>query len=166
MPNAQEFVKVIKENEGIIFKITTVYCRDGDDQKDLYQEIVYQLWRSFDSFRGESKISTWLYRIALNTSISHLNKVKRKGNRVPIDKVVLNIIDQPDTIMEERISLLYEQIRALNTVEKGIVLLHLEGKNYEEIAAITGFTSTNVGTRLARIREKLRSKVKNTAPWN
>jgi len=117
MPNAQEFVKVIKENEGILFRITTIYCRDRDDQKDLYQEIVYQLWRSFDSFRHESKISTWLYRIALNTSISHLNKVKRKGNRISIDKVVLNIIDQPDTVMEERISLLYAQIHALNTIE-------------------------------------------------
>src|SRR5690242_5542062 len=117
MPNAQEFVKVIKENEGILFRITTIYCRDRDDQKDLYQEIVYQLWRSFDSFRHESKISTWLYRIALNTSISHLNKVKRKGDRVSIDKVVLNIIDQPDTVMEERISLLYAQIHALSTVE-------------------------------------------------
>jgi RNA polymerase sigma factor (sigma-70 family) len=159
MPNEQEFITLIKAHEGIIFKITTVYGRDADDQKDLYQEIVYQLWRSFDSFRNEAKISTWMYRVALNTSISHVNKEKRNGTRVSIDKVVLNIFDQPDTVMEERISLLYEQIRMLNDIEKGLVLLHLEGKNYDEIAVITGFSATNVGTRLHRIREKLRSHI-------
>jgi RNA polymerase sigma factor (sigma-70 family) len=160
MPNEHEFVSLIKEHEGIIFKITTVYCRDGDDQKDLYQEIVYQLWRSFDSFRNEAKITTWMYRVALNTSISHVNKEKRKGNRVPIDKVVLNLFDQPDTVMEERMGMLYEQIQALNAIEKGIVLLHLEGKSYDEISVITGFTATNIGTRLHRIKEKLRSQIK------
>lgn len=166
MPNAQEFVRVIKENEGIIFKIASVYCRDGDDQKDLYQEIVYQLWRSFDSFRNESKISTWMYRIALNTSISHLQKAKRRGTAVPIDRVVLDMMDPADTVMEERVSLLYAQIRALSTVEKGIVLLYLEGKSYEEVAAITGFSKTNIGTRLNRIKEKLRSQIKPQELWS
>jgi len=160
MPSESEFIRVIKENEGIIFKISTFYSNTAADQKDLFQEIVYQLWKSFDSFRNESKISTWMYRIALNTSIANLNKARRKGTQVPIDKVVLNIMDQQDTHIEERISVLYEQIKQLSTIEKGIVLLYLEGKNYEEIAAITGFTATNVGTRLGRIREKIKSQLK------
>src|SRR4030095_6033576 len=101
MPNESEFIRVIKENEGIIFKIAILYAADRDDQKDLYQEIVYQLWRSFDSFRSESKISTWIYRIALNTSITHLRKEKRRGPKVDIDETVINRFDPDDTLMEE-----------------------------------------------------------------
>ena len=159
MQKQKEFIKVIKENEGIIFKITLVYSSNEEDQKDLYQEIVYQLWKSFDSFRGDSKISTWLYRIALNTSITYLKKEKRNGNRVSLNSVLLNKMDQIDTIMEERIKVLYAQIKKLNTIEKGVVLLYLEGKNYEEIGMITGFTSSNVGTRLNRIKQKLKEQI-------
>lgn len=160
MQKQQNFIKLIKENEGIIYKITLVYAFNEDDQKDLYQEIVYQLWKSFDSFRGGSKISTWMYRIALNTSITRLKKEKRNGDRVSFDSELLEKIDQIDTIMEDRIKLLYSHIKQLNTVEKGLILLYLEGNNYDEIAAITGFTSSNVGTRLNRIKKKLKSQIK------
>jgi len=160
MQKQQHFVKLIKENEGIIFKITLVYAFNEEDQKDLYQEIVYQLWKSFDSFRGEAKVSTWMYRIALNTSITHLKKEKKKGDRVSIDVVLMNKIDQIDTMLDDRIQILYAHIKKLNSIEKGIVLLYLEGKNYEEIGAITGFTKSNVGTRLNRIKQKLKSQIK------
>lgn len=160
MQKQQSFIKLIKDNEGIIYKITLVYAFNEEDQKDLYQEIVYQLWKSFDSFRGGSKISTWMYRIALNTSITRLKKEKRKGERVSLDSYLLERIDQIDTLMEDRIKLLYSHIKQLNTVEKGVVLLYLEGKNYDEIAAITGFTPSNVGTRLNRIKQKLKSQIK------
>jgi RNA polymerase sigma-70 factor (ECF subfamily) len=152
----KDFIRIIRENEGIIFRITTIYARDEEEQKDLYQEIVYQLWKSFASFRHESKFSTWMYRIALNTSITYLRKERRKGNRVPIDQVVLNRMDHTDTETEERLSRLYAQIGKLNVIDKALILLHLEGKSYDEIAAITGFTAGNVGTRLNRVREKLR----------
>lgn len=160
MQKQQEFIKHIKENEGIIFKITLVYAFNEDDKKDLYQEIVYQLWKSYDSFKGDSKLSTWMYRIALNTAITHLKKEKRKGNSVSMDAVLMSKIEQVDTLMEERIQLLYNKIKKLNTIEKGVILLYLEGKSYEEIAVITGFTATNVGTRLNRIKEKLKSQIK------
>lgn len=159
MQKQKEFIKVIKENEGIIFKITLVYSSNEEDQKDLYQEIVYQLWKSFDSFRGDSKVSTWLYRIALNTSITYLKKEKRNGNRVSLNSVLLNKMDQIDTLMEERIKVLYAQIKKLNIIEKGVILLYLEGKTYEEIGVITGFTSSNVGTRLNRIKQKLKDQI-------
>jgi len=159
MQKQQEFIKLIKENEGIIFKITLVYSFKEEDQKDLYQEIVYQLWKSFDSFRGDSKISTWMYRIALNTSITYMKKEKRKGRSVPIDNVLLARIEQIDTLMEERIKILHNHIKELNTVEKGVILLYLEGKSYDEISSITGFTSSNVGTRLNRIKQKLKSQI-------
>jgi RNA polymerase sigma-70 factor (ECF subfamily) len=160
MPGKQAFIDIIKEHEGLIYKITRVYTNTKEDAQDLYQEIVYQLWKSFDSFRNESKISTWMYRIALNTSIAFLHKEKRKGRQVPVHEMLINRADNSDPFIEERVKALYAAIRELNTVEKGIILLYLEGKTYEEIAGITGFTPTNIGTRLGRIRQKLMNHVK------
>ena len=160
MHTKKEFIQDIKENEGIIYKITRIYSNNTEDQKDLYQEIVYQLWKSYSSFKENSKISTWMYRIALNTAISNLKKEKRKGSKVSIENLLLNQMDQVDSVMEERITLLYAHIKKLSIVERGIILLHLEGKNYDEIAAITGFTNTNIGTRLARIKQKIKSQIK------
>ena len=160
MQDKKEFVRVIQENEALIYKVSKVYTNSREDERDLYQEIVYQLWKSFGSFRNESKLSTWMYRIALNTAISNLNKEKRKGTFLPINEWVLNRIDTDDLFREERFEILYAHIRKLNTVEKGIILLYLEGKSYEEMAAITGFSCTNIGTRLGRIKQKLITQIK------
>jgi RNA polymerase sigma-70 factor (ECF subfamily) len=160
MQNKNEFVRVIQENEALIYKVSKVYTNSREDEQDLYQEIVYQLWKSFGSFRRESKLSTWMYRIALNTAISNLNKEKRKGTFLPISDRVLNRTETDDPVREERFELLYAHIRELSTVEKGIILLYLEGKSYEEMAAITGFTTTNIGTRLGRIKQKLITQIK------
>ena len=160
MHTKKEFIKDIQENEGIIYKVTRIYSNNSEDQKDLYQEIVYQLWKSYSSFKGDSKVSTWMYRVALNTAISHLKKEKRKGHQVDLEKVLRDRIEHVDTIMEERITLLYAHIKNLSIVERGIILLYLEDKNYEEIASITGFSSTNIGTRINRIKQKLKAQVK------
>ncbi|MEF3079622.1 RNA polymerase sigma factor [Winogradskyella poriferorum] len=160
MHTKEDFIQQIKENEGIIYKVARLYTNTIEDQKDVYQEIVYQLWKSYPSFKADSKISTWMYRVALNTAINNLKKEKRKGIRVSMDNFLLNKIDHVDTVMEERITLLYAHIKKLSVVERGIILLYLEGKSYDEIAAITGFTATNVGTRLARIKNKLKSQIK------
>jgi len=162
MRSKKEFVKDIQENEGIIYKVTRIYSNNSEDQKDLYQEIVYQLYKSYPSYKGDSKVSTWMYRVALNTAISHLKKEKRKGHQVDLDKVLRDRIEYIDTVIEERIALLYAHIKNLSIVERGIILLYLEGKNYEEIATITGFTSTNIGTRLNRIKQKLKSQIKTS----
>jgi RNA polymerase sigma factor (sigma-70 family) len=159
MQNKEEFTGIIRENEGLIYKVAKVYTNGREDEQDLYQEIVYQLWKSFGSFRNESKISTWMYRIALNTAIAHLNKEKKKLPYVPIDETLLNKTDPSDNIMNERSAVLFAQIKKLNDIEKGIILLYLEGKTYDEIAGITGFTSSNVGTRLGRIKQKIISQI-------
>ncbi len=160
MSNKQEFIGIIKENEALIYKVARVYTNNKEDEQDLYQEIVYQLWKSFDSFRKEAKISTWMYRIALNTSIAYLHKEKKKGNHIPIHETELNRADTEDAFKEEQVQSLYTVIKELNTIEKAIILLYLEGKTYDEIAGITGFTVTNVGTRLGRIRQKISSQIK------
>ena len=160
MQQKKEFISAIKENEGILFKITSIYCANKEDQKDLYQEIVYQLWKSFPSFRNNSKISTWMYRIALNTSITHLKREKRNGIKLELDQIIEYKIDHKDTLIEDRIKLMYAHIKNLNTIEKGIILLFLEGKSHNEIANITGFSTTNIGTKISRIKEKLKSEIK------
>ena len=162
MQDKTAFVAIIKENEGILYKITRVYTDTIEDQKDLYQEIVYQLWKSFDSFKGNSKISTWMYRIALNTSIASLNKRKKKIQQANLDFELLHVIEEKDTIIEEQLNLLYTTIKQLNVIEKGLILLFLEGKSYEEIALITGFSNSNVGTRLSRIKKKLKTNIVNS----
>ncbi|GAA4277377.1 RNA polymerase sigma factor [Aquimarina mytili] len=159
MSKELEFTRIIREHEGVIFKITTIYTNNHDDQKDLYQEIVYQLWKSYANFRGEAKISTWMYRVALNTAITRLKKEKRRGIQIGIDKIIMQQTQQYDTEFEERLKVLYTHIHGLNELEKGVMLLLLEGKKYEEIAEITGLSPSNVGTRISRIKQKLKSQI-------
>lgn len=151
---------MVRDHEGIIFKISTMYTEHQQDQKDLYQDIVYQLWKSFDSFRNESKRSTWMYRVAMNTAITHYKKDRRKQPTVSIDKVVVNHMDSDNEELEQKIRMLYAHINQLDVLEKGLMLLLLEGKKYEEISEITGLTTSNVGTRISRIKRKLQSKIK------
>lgn len=155
----EEFAKVIKANEGLIYKITTLYTDGKQDRKDLYQEIVYQLWKSFGTFNEKSKLSTWMYRVALNTAIFHLNQSKKRLATIPFELVMDRLTDESDKAEEDRIKLLYEQIQQLNLLEKGIILLYLEGKSHEEIAEIVGISISNVGTKISRIKEKLKSQI-------
>ena len=148
-------------NEGIIYKVTRSYSSTSEDQKDLYQEIIFQLWRSYDKFRNESKKSTWLYRVALNTALTFSQRKKRDLGRELISVELFHKYNQTLEAKDDRIQLLYEHIQRLKPVNRAIMLLHLEGNDYEEIASIMGVTSTNVGTRLNRIRKKLKSQILN-----
>lgn len=166
MQKEEKFVRMIQENERVIFKITSLYTDNQDDQQDLYQDVVYQLWKSFDSFRAESKISTWMYRIALNTALTRLRKKNRIGNAVSIDQVILRETENYDSEFEEKLKLMYAQIKQLNAFEKGLMLLLLEGKKYHEIAEITGLQPGNVGTRISRIKQKVRQQIKKQQHGN
>jgi len=158
MQEENEFTALIKQNEGIIYKITRIYTDNRESQKDLYQEIVFQLWKGFTTFRGDSKISTWMYRISLNTALLHIKKKNKRGHAIPLEHVILKE-ESYDPILEERIKVLYAHIKNLGNLDRGIIFLFLEGKKYEEIALITGLTTSNVGTRVARIKEKLKNQI-------
>lgn len=159
MNKQRDFIKLIRQHEGIIYKISRVYFERDEDQKDLYQEIVYQLWKSFESFNSQSKWSTWMYRVALNTAISTLNRQKKGLRKVTSDHLDQIKLEPFDPIMEERVDWLYKSIQELTVVEKGIILLYLEGKSHEEISNITGFSTTNIGTRISRIKLKLKKQI-------
>ncbi|WP_339627255.1 sigma-70 family RNA polymerase sigma factor [uncultured Maribacter sp.] len=153
------FTNLIREHQALLYKVTSVYTDNKQDQEDLFQEVVYQLWKYFDSFRQDSKITTWMYRVAMNTAITHLKKKKRRPDVLPIAEVLIKQIDSIDEVYEERLRLLYKHLHHLNTLDKGLIFLLLEGKSYNEIAVITGLQSSNVGTRISRIKKKLRTNM-------
>lgn len=150
----QEFVSVIREYERVIYKVCYLYATPYAPLNDLYQEVVLNLWKAFPKFRKECKISTWIYRIALNTCISFMRKEKNIPEIVTITRET-DHTEEPDET-EAMLRQLYRLINRLGQLEKSIILLYLEEKSYEEIAEITGLTLTNVATKLSRIKDKLR----------
>ncbi|MEK6154706.1 sigma-70 family RNA polymerase sigma factor [Flavobacteriaceae bacterium 3-367] len=162
MPNQEQFVQFINDNDGILFKVSTLYTNSQVDAQDLRQEMIYQLWRSFGSFSGRSKFSTWMYRVALNTAMVYIKKKKRTiTSGIEIDEKLFQRTDVSDNTEEQQIEKLYETIKRLNNLERGIIMLYLENKSYDEIGEIIGFTTTNVGTRISRIKEKLKKLMQN-----
>ena len=154
----KEFVQIISQNQGIIHKVCSIYCDSEEDRRDLFQEILAQLWRSFPTFRSEAKFSTWMYRVALNTAITSFKKNKRQPDQsgLEIDKFQL-AVEEYDHETEEQIKLLHIGIAKLSGIEKSIVLLYLENKKYEEIAEITGITQNYVRVKMNRIKKKLKN---------
>ncbi|MFM9987168.1 RNA polymerase sigma factor [Flavobacterium sp.] len=160
MDKKEKFIIAIKTNEGIIYKMASIYTDTVDDRNDLIQEIVYNLWKSFDSFNQKSNFSTWMYRVAMNVAIYNLKKAKRKVITVPIVGQYLDFNEDENHRFEEKLNLLKQHIDNLNLLDKGIVMLYLENKSYQEIAEIIGISESNVGTKIARIKEKLKKKIK------
>ncbi|KAF0238471.1 MAG: sigma-70 family RNA polymerase sigma [Prolixibacteraceae bacterium] len=153
----KEFLQIIKKNQGIIHKVCNIYCDDQDDRDDLFQEIVAQLWKSFPSFREESKFTTWMYKVALNTAITTFKKTKRRPDQNRLTYENFQVKDENyDTETEEEIKNLHRAVAQLTGVEKSIVLLFLENNKYEEIAEITGITQNYVRVKMNRIKKKLK----------
>jgi RNA polymerase sigma factor (sigma-70 family) len=153
----RDFLQIIKNNQGIIHKVCNIYCDDQEDRNDLFQEIVAQLWKSFPSFRQESKVTTWMYRVALNTAITSFKKQKRRPDKNRLTFENFQVKDENyDHEMEEDIKLLHRAVAQLTGVEKSIIILYLEDKKYEEIAEITGITQNYVRVKMNRIKKKLK----------
>lgn len=152
----KNFTRLINEHQGLIHKVCILYENDPEVRNDLFQEIVLQLWKSFSSFRGESKISTWMYRIALNTAISGFRKQTRLVKTEDLHELHLNISDSDGDDHEESFQKLQWAIRQLSEIERAMIMMALEEIPYEEIADTIGITQNNVRVRMNRIREKLK----------
>lgn len=153
----EAFLNIVTKNQGIIHKVCGVYCDTIEDREDLFQEILSQLWRSYPSFRNESKISTWMYQVSLNTAITHFKRNKRRPDRNDFNKNFLQIADEHyDETIEDQLKLLHKAIAKLTGIEKSIILLFLEDKKYEEIAEIIGITQNYVRVKMNRIKGKLK----------
>ena len=147
----KDFMDMVRHNERIIYKVVSFYADIDQSVSDLYQEVVLNLWKAYPSFRGESKVSTWIYRISLNTCITFFRRSKRS---ISYTDLVIDISDIPDE--DDNIKELDRLINKLGKIEKALVLLYLDEKPYREIAEITGLTVTNVATKLNRIKDKLK----------
>ncbi len=155
----ETFAKLIEEHKLILYKVANSYCRNQDDRPDLIQEVLIQLWFSFDRFDGRSKFSTWMYQIALNVAISFYRSGKRRiQDAIPLDEPGLEIgmTDQLLPEMGDDLRLLYQAISQLDDMNRALILLYLDGYKHIEIAEIIGISETNVATRINRIKQRLR----------
>ena len=156
----QEFIRLMKENERIIQKVCNLYCREEEDREDLYQDIIIQLWEAYPRFKQQSKVSTWLYRIALNTAVSRYRKLKNQPRKENISDQLAGTVSPAQDPLNETNKQLYAAIDNLTKIEKAIILLYMEGTKYQQIAEIIGISESNVGFKINRIKKKLRSKLK------
>ena len=151
----KEFLDMIEAQKRTIYKVCYMYANDQDDLNDLFQETVLNLWKSFPSYRGDSKLTTWVYRIAMNTCISFLRHASTRPQTVPM---TANVASQmaADEDTEARLQDLYKLINQLGKLERALILLWLEERSYQEMADILGLSKANVAVKLNRIREKLK----------
>ena len=152
------FLDILEKNIGIILKISRAYTNSAHDKEDLINDITLELWKSFGRFKGDSKISTWIYRVAINTSMN-FNR-KKKSDKLYFT-AELKQFESPIWITEPSDSshseILYQCIDELNKLNKAIILLYLDGNSHDEISEITGISKTNVGTRISRIKEQIKN---------
>ncbi|MGB5820974.1 MAG: sigma-70 family RNA polymerase sigma factor [Saonia sp.] len=158
----QEFSKRVLELQGIVHKVSRMYCDNEEHRKDLFQEILIQLWKSYSSFRGDSKFSTWMYRVAINVAIQDLRKTRKKQQLFFLTNQFKDTSEEKKSeVQDEKLKLKYKAIAGLNKVEKAIVMLHLDEKSNEEIAEIVGITQNYVRVKMNRIKTKLSKIIKN-----
>lgn len=157
----KDFQHIIDEHYAILYKIARAYAQDEADFEDLYQEMLIQLWQSLTRFKGKSKLSTFIYRIVLNTALTHQRKQKRTLTAVKLEEHAFRLKDNSAeqynkaSAKEKQIELLYSCINELKKEDRAIILLHLEGKSYEETAEIMGLSTSNIGVRLLRLKKRL-----------
>ena len=154
------FLTLINQHKAIIHKVSKMYMNDVELQRDLFQEIVMQLWKAYPSFKGNSKFSTWMYRVALNTALVYFKKENRKVDKTPLDENI-DIVDVNESeIKEEKLAYLYKAVQELNAVEKALIFLFLENQSHREIAENLGITEVNARVKLNRTKEKLQFIIK------
>ena len=155
----EEFLEILSNYQGILHKVNIIYFRNKSDREDNFQEIIYQLWKSFPRLQNKNSIGSWIYAVSINTSISKI----RKELQIEYRDKLPEFIDKIDIIEElssnEASQLLFQAISNLNEIDKAIMLLYLEEKSYEEIAEIIGVSKSNVGVRINRAKELLKQKL-------
>ena len=162
MSEKEQFIGILKDHKRLLYKVIYSYCRDSDDRKDLEQEIIIQLWKSLKNYNQEFKLSTWIYKIALNVAISYYRRdAKRKETNEPYNENIFQIAEEEDCAEESinKSELLYKFINELDELNRAIIILYLDDKSYKEISEIIGLTETNVGTKINRIKRKLKESV-------
>lgn len=158
-----DFLELIKQHERLIYKISFNYCRDAKDREDLVQEIIFQLWKSYPGFKPDFKVSTWMYKVALNTAVSFYRKHgKKKEQEIALEHTnAHNLANTATETKEEQLKVLEGFIQELEPVNKALIILQLEGESIASIAQIVGLSESNVATKLSRIKKSLAQKFKS-----
>ena len=149
----KDFERIVREHRGTIYTVCYMFSKDHDEVQDLFQDTLINLWCGFDDFRGEAKVETWVWRVALNTCLSAERKKKRRGERVPLEMAGNLFADTDDD--SKQIRQLYNRINKLEVMDRALILLWLENMSYDDIAAIVGISPKNVSVKLVRIKQKL-----------
>ncbi|WP_163396338.1 RNA polymerase sigma factor [Flavobacterium limi] len=157
----KEFLNRIEKHKGILYKASKMYMDNPDDQQDLFQEIVCQLWKSYDTFRNESQFSTWMYRVAVNTAIVFLRKEKRKADKYEIASEDIKDDEGDGHIKENQLDHFYKAVQKLEKIDKAIIFYQLEGFSHREIGENLGISEGNARVKLNRAKEKLKEIIKN-----
>lgn len=155
------FEKMIVAHEGLLHRVCRIYAFTNADRQDLFQEIVLQLWQAFPRFKGEAKLSTWLYRVAINTAITGLRRKKDFITAYEPENLPQNMDENTSAAEEERLHQLYSAIAFLNEIERTLVMLYLDDRTYEEMEDILGISSSTLRVKMNRVKEKLRKRTKN-----
>lgn len=162
----EEFLEILSNYQGILHKVNLVYFRNKSDREDNFQEIIYQLWKSYPTLQNRNSIGSWIYAVAINTSISRL----KKGSRMEYREKLPESIDKFDVIEEltfnEKFRMLLKAIHKLNEIDRSIMLLYLEERSYDEIAEIIGLSKSNVGVRITRAKELLKQNINHLKHGN
>lgn len=146
----------ILPNAAIIIKLCRAYTNTQEDFEDYYQEVCLQIWRSKDNFQKQSEWTTWIYRLTLNVCMTLLKKKKNRHQEFASDYLPVELVEDSHALADESLDQLYNAIRQLTEVDRGVILLYLEEKTYQEIADIIGTTANNIGVRIKRIKERLK----------
>lgn len=157
----KEFEKLVSGHQGLLYKVCRIYAANEADRQDLFQEMVIQLWKAYPKFKGEAKLSTWLYRVAINTAITGLRRKKDFITSYEPDALPHRSDESTGAAEEERLQLLYNAIAQLNNVEKALVMLYLEDRTYDEMEDILGISSGTLRVKMNRVKEKLRQLTSN-----
>lgn len=154
MKDETKFVQIVKEQKQTIYTVCYMFSNDKEEVNDLFQETLINLWNGFEQFRGDSNVSTWVWRVALNTCISSERKKQRRGETIPLSLDIDLYSDEDDKTLQ--VQMLHRRIGKLGLIDRAIILLWLENMSYEEIGAIVGISAQNVGVKLYRIKEQLK----------
>lgn len=152
------FVELLEKHQNIVHKVCRLYTNNQDAHNDLFQEITIQLWKAYPKFRGDAKFSTWMYRVGLNTAITLYRKNKRRINTQEFGEVQFKITaEEYDDTEEQQLKLLYSAVKQLNDIDKALVFLYLEDKNYKEISETLGISEVNARVKMNRVKTKLKT---------
>jgi len=158
----KQFLELLDAHKGILYKVGRMYTNTVADREDLHQEIIIQLWKSYDNFKGESMFSSWMYRVAVNTAITYFKNEKRHSDALSYEQIQEPEQENYNAEKDQQMEVFYAAVQQLNPVEKAIIFYYMEGLSHKEIGMQLGITEVNTRVKLNRIKEKLQQLIKKT----